>query len=147
MLHTYVAIVLSGCYVWFAMVFKCFYVFLHGFQMHVLSVSSVFRRMLQVLHLDVSKVDWVLNMLQCDPPTCRSPLLLLMGCRCGGYRVGARGRQMPLRRASVGGVRRVRRARSCFVAALCGYWRAFVTGTGRGALLLRRDGTACGRCA
>jgi hypothetical protein len=32
------------------------------FQMHVLSVSSAFRRMLQVLHLNVSKVDWVLHL-------------------------------------------------------------------------------------
>ena len=38
------------------------------FQTHVLSVSSIFRRMLQVLYLDVSKVDRVLHMLQCDPP-------------------------------------------------------------------------------
>ena len=37
----------------------------HGFQMfqmHVLSVSSVFKRMLQVFFLDVSKVDRVLHM-------------------------------------------------------------------------------------
>jgi hypothetical protein len=58
---------------------KCFYqdvayicngfqVFLQVFQTHVLSVSSVFRRMLQVLHLDVSKVDQMFHILQCDPP-------------------------------------------------------------------------------
>ena len=41
--------------------FKCFQVFLQMFQMHVLNVSSVFRRMLQVLYLDVSKVDRVLH--------------------------------------------------------------------------------------
>jgi hypothetical protein len=37
-------------------------------QTHISSVSSVFRRMLQVLHLDVSKVDQVLHVLQCNPP-------------------------------------------------------------------------------
>jgi hypothetical protein len=45
-----------------------FQVFLQMFQMHVSSVSSVFRRILQVLHLNASKVDRVLHMLQCDPP-------------------------------------------------------------------------------
>ena len=44
----------------FAMVFKCFsYVFA--------SVSSAFRRMFEPLHLDVSKVDQLLHMLQRDP--------------------------------------------------------------------------------
>jgi hypothetical protein len=33
------------------------------FQMHVANVSSVFRRMLQMIHLDVAKVDLVLYML------------------------------------------------------------------------------------
>jgi hypothetical protein len=60
---------LSGCCVCFAMVFKCFQVFLRVFQTHVSSVSSVFRRTFQMLHLDVSKVDRVLHMLQWDPPT------------------------------------------------------------------------------
>jgi hypothetical protein len=55
MFQTYVASVLSGCCVCFTMVFKCFQVFLQVFQMHVLRVSSAFRRMLQVLHLDVQK--------------------------------------------------------------------------------------------
>jgi hypothetical protein len=52
----------------FAMVFKYFQMFLQLFQTHVLSVSSVFRRILQVLHLDVSKVDRILHMLQCARP-------------------------------------------------------------------------------
>jgi hypothetical protein len=39
--------------------FKCFF---QLFQKHVSSVSSIFRRMLQLLHLDVSKVDRVLHM-------------------------------------------------------------------------------------
>jgi hypothetical protein len=63
MFHTYVANVLSGCCIWFTMVFKCFfYVFLQVFKVHVSSVSSTFRRMLQVPHLDVSKVDRVLHL-------------------------------------------------------------------------------------
>ena len=32
------------------------------FQMHISCVSSAFRRMLQVLHPDVLKVDWVLHL-------------------------------------------------------------------------------------
>ena len=44
--------------------FKCFYVFLQVFQTHVLSVSSIFRYMLQMFHLNVSKVERVLHMLQ-----------------------------------------------------------------------------------
>jgi hypothetical protein len=43
-----------------------------GFQVFsgvFVSVSYDFRCMLQVLHLDISKVVRVLHMLQCDPPT------------------------------------------------------------------------------
>jgi hypothetical protein len=40
--HTYVAIILSECYVCFAMVFKCFICFFYR---------------LQMLHLNVSKLD------------------------------------------------------------------------------------------
>jgi hypothetical protein len=54
----YVLHICCMCYIWmlrmFAMVFKCFYVFFQVFQTHVSSVSSVFRRMLQLLYLDVS---------------------------------------------------------------------------------------------
>jgi hypothetical protein len=39
-----------------------FWVLLQVFQKHISSVSSVFRRILQILHLDVSKVDQVLHM-------------------------------------------------------------------------------------
>jgi hypothetical protein len=46
---------------WFS---SCFHVFLQVFQKHVLSVSFIFRHMLQVLHLDVSKIDQMLRMLQ-----------------------------------------------------------------------------------
>jgi hypothetical protein len=42
---------------WF---FSVSHVFLQVFQMHVSSVSSAFKHMLQVLYLDVSKVDWML---------------------------------------------------------------------------------------
>jgi hypothetical protein len=51
MFYTYVAYVLFRCYVclhWFSSVFSFFS-----------SVSSAFRRMLQLLYLDVSKADWV----------------------------------------------------------------------------------------
>ena len=43
MFHTFVANILSGCYVCFAMATHVF--------------SSCFRRMLQVFHIDVAKVD------------------------------------------------------------------------------------------
>jgi hypothetical protein len=55
MLYTYVASVLSECYVCLQWIFKFF---LQVFHTHVLSVSFVFFCMLQVLHPDVSKVDW-----------------------------------------------------------------------------------------
>jgi hypothetical protein len=54
--HTYVASILSGCCICFAMGFKyisC--VFLQVFRTYVLNVLAVFRRMLQVMHLNVSK--------------------------------------------------------------------------------------------
>jgi hypothetical protein len=50
-----------------------FQVFLQVFQTYVLNVSSVFKRMLQVLYLDVSKVDWVLHL----PPRFQLPRLQL----------------------------------------------------------------------
>ena len=62
MFHTYVANILFGCCVCFIMVFKCFQVFLQVFRMYVSSISSAFRRMLQVLYLDVSKVDRLLHL-------------------------------------------------------------------------------------
>jgi hypothetical protein len=53
----------------FAMVFKYFScVCLQVFRTHILSVSSVFMHMLQVFHLNDSKVDGMSYMLQCDPP-------------------------------------------------------------------------------
>jgi hypothetical protein len=64
MFHAYVANILSGCCVRVAEVFKCFMCFSQVFQTHVLNVSFVFRRMLQMFHLNVAKVDRVLHMLQ-----------------------------------------------------------------------------------
>jgi hypothetical protein len=55
----------------FAMFLSVFQVFLQVFQMHVSSVSSTFRRMLKVLHLNVSKVDRVLRL----PPRLPLPRL------------------------------------------------------------------------
>jgi hypothetical protein len=64
MFHTYVTSVLSRCCICFAMTFQ---VFLHVFQTHISSVFicllSVFRHMLQMFHLDVSKVDQMLHIL------------------------------------------------------------------------------------
>ena len=82
MLHmfpTYVACVLLGC-------FRCVF---QVFQKHISSVSTVFRRILQLLYLDVSKVDLILYLSsptfccivsECPPPNagrtsirCRRP--------------------------------------------------------------------------
>jgi hypothetical protein len=64
-----VAYVLHICckyFIWmlrmFAMVFKCFKLFLQVFKTHVSNISSISFCMLQVLHLDVSKVDQMLHM-------------------------------------------------------------------------------------
>ena len=62
------------------MFYNSFQLFLLVFQIHVSSVSSVFRRVLQVLHLDVYIVDWVLH-----PPLClcaASPWCLLLSFYC-----------------------------------------------------------------
>jgi hypothetical protein len=80
MFHTYIASVLSRCCVYFTMVLRCF---CKCFQIHVSSVSSVFRRMLQVLHLDVSKIDRVLHLAPSSSsaasPRCLYLLLALAG--------------------------------------------------------------------
>ena len=57
---------LSGRCVCFAMAFQ---VLLHVFQTYVLSVSSVFKCMLQKFYLYISKVDRVLYMLQYNSPS------------------------------------------------------------------------------
>ena len=55
----------------FAMVSIVFHVFLQVFQMHVSSILSGFKRMLQVLHVNVLKVDQVLHL----PPRLLLPRL------------------------------------------------------------------------
>jgi hypothetical protein len=57
----------------FSSVFRCFF---QVFQKHVLSISTSFRHMLQLLYFDVSKINWVLHLSsppsatlsQCCPP-------------------------------------------------------------------------------
>jgi hypothetical protein len=58
MFHTYVA------YMFYRMLrmVKCFQMFFQVFQKHISSVSTAFRRMLQLLYLYVSKVDRVLHL-------------------------------------------------------------------------------------
>ena len=62
-------------YLYVAYVLQCFlsvfHVFLQVFQMHVSIISSVFFYMLQVLHLDILKVDRVLHL----PPHLLLPCL------------------------------------------------------------------------
>ena len=50
------------CCKYFIWMLCIFYNDFHVFQMHVSNVSSTFRRMLQVLHLNVSKLDRVLHL-------------------------------------------------------------------------------------
>jgi hypothetical protein len=63
MFHMYVASLLYMCLQWLSRLFRCF-----------ASVSDIcykcfscFGHMLQVFYVDVTKVDLVLHMLQCDP--------------------------------------------------------------------------------
>jgi hypothetical protein len=73
MFHTYISCVLSRWLQWFSSIFRCFF---QVYQKHVLSVSSTFRRMLQLLYLDVSKVDRVLH-LSSSPSATSSRCILL----------------------------------------------------------------------
>jgi hypothetical protein len=55
------------CFIWMLHIFcngffKRFQVFLQVFQTYVTSVSTIFERMLQMFHFDVSKVDCVLHL-------------------------------------------------------------------------------------
>jgi hypothetical protein len=59
MFHTYVARVLFGCCVWLQWFSS---VFFKVFKKHVSSVSTAFRRILQLLYFDVSKVNRVLHL-------------------------------------------------------------------------------------
>jgi hypothetical protein len=68
MFHTYISSVLSECCIclqWFFSVFRCF---CNCLRLMVQVFHRSFERMLQVLHMNVSKIDRVLRMLQCDPP-------------------------------------------------------------------------------
>ena len=62
----YVSHTCCKCFIWMcvcvAMVSSVFRVFLRVFRTHVSNVSFVFRRMLQLLHLDVSKLQRVLHL-------------------------------------------------------------------------------------
>jgi hypothetical protein len=89
MFHTYVCKCFCQC-ICFAMEFQVFLVFSLLFLMHVSSVSSYFRHMLQKFHLNVSKVDRMLYMLQCNSPA----TAVCCSCRdavhaCGKWRDGA----------------------------------------------------------
>jgi hypothetical protein len=67
MFHTYVVSVLYGCCIclqWFSIVFKCFASVADA----CCKYFSCFVCMLQVFYLNVSKVDRMLHILQCDPP-------------------------------------------------------------------------------
>jgi hypothetical protein len=55
-IHMFAIILFEYC-ICFAMVFQVFSGFFQVFQTHVSSVSSVFRCMLQMFHMDVLKVD------------------------------------------------------------------------------------------
>jgi hypothetical protein len=63
MMHVFYSDVAYGCN-GFQVCFRCVF---QVFYKHVSSVSTTFTRMLQVLYLDVSKVDWVLDLL--SPPS------------------------------------------------------------------------------
>ena len=75
----YVSHICCKCFIWIlhtlATACKCFRRMLQVLQTYVASVSDVcckcfscLRRILQVFHLDIVKVDLVLHMLQWDPP-------------------------------------------------------------------------------
>jgi hypothetical protein len=80
------------------MVFKCFSGVFKVFQKHVSSVSTVFRYMLQLLYLDVSKIDRVLYL--SSPPSAASSLLTPIGhpydAAAGSFRVESVARLSPL---------------------------------------------------
>jgi hypothetical protein len=64
------------------------YVFFQMFQKHVSSVSSAFRRMLQLLYLDVSKADWVLHL--SSSPFAASSRCVLLPAQAGRGRLSGR---------------------------------------------------------
>jgi hypothetical protein len=98
MFHTYVACVFIWMLRVVAMVFKCISGFFQVFQNHVSSVSVVFRRMLQLLFLDVSKVDRVLHLF--SPPSAASslpkPTRHPYDSTAGSFQIGGVARPSPL---------------------------------------------------
>jgi len=94
---------------WF---FKCFQVFLQVFQTYISSVSFIFKRILQMFHMNVSKVDQISHMLQCDSlatGVCCSCWGVMHACgkrRDGALRGGRCGKQRGKRGcAAAAGVR------------------------------------------
>jgi hypothetical protein len=75
--HTYVASVLSRCCVCFTMVLRCFCKYFRC-MFHV-----SFRRMLQVLHLDVSKVERVFASRSLIVFSCLASMSLLLSASAG----------------------------------------------------------------
>jgi hypothetical protein len=99
MFHTYAASVSSRCCICFAMA-------------HVF--SWCFRRMLQVFHPDIAKVDLMLHILQCDPSAaaaCYSCWAHMHACGCGASdRCGKRCRHKSRWSPRVGAHRRKKRS-------------------------------------
>ena len=96
---------LSGCFICFTHTLHVFYLDVaygcNGFQVfqkHVSSVSTVFRRMLQLLYLDVSKVDRVLHL--SSPPSAASSLPAPVGhpydVAARSFQIGGAARPSPL---------------------------------------------------
>jgi len=94
-LHVFYLDVAYGCNGF--QVFSCVFL-IQVFQKHVSSVSTVFRRMLQLLYLDVSKVDRVLYL--SSPPSITSSLPAPTGhlsdAAAGSFRIGGAVRPSPL---------------------------------------------------
>ena len=87
----YVSHIRCMCFIWmFAYGCNVFQVFFQVFQKHVSSVSTTFRRMLQLLYLDVSKVDRVLHL--SSPSSAASSLPAPAGhlddARARAFRIG-----------------------------------------------------------
>jgi hypothetical protein len=89
-LHVFYLNVACGCH-GFQVCFKSFF---QVFQKHVSSVLTIFRRMLQLLYLDVSKIDRVLHL--SSPPSATSSLSEPVGhpydVAAGSFRIGGTAR-------------------------------------------------------
>ena len=99
MFHTYVACVLFGCLRMVAMVLKCFScVFFQVLQKQVSSISTAFILMLQLLYLDISKVDQVLHLPSLTSATSSLPVMARhpYDAMAGSYRIVGVARPSPL---------------------------------------------------